>query len=183
MTKRDTVAIVPISSSKFLSLIPSDDFSVLAHEGLMLYSTDKSTHFNPLVLWKKGENILVTLQEDIQEDKLVALFGDEDVTPDATYSFPEDELMALVEDEPELLPDIVALLEENPETASADILELLTSLKNEGFSVIHILQTLASISSPELARLIFLVKEMRTFLRQYFIQLFCGEQNSSNEEE
>lgn len=176
-------AIAAISTSKFLSRIPSDEFSILANEGLMLYSTNKSRNFNPLVVWKEDENILVTLQDSIQEDKLVALFSDEEVSPDATYSFSEDELQALIGDEPELLPDIIAFLEENPDVESKTLMDLLTSLKSEGFSVISILLTLESLSHEELERLIFIFKEMSTFLRKYFIQLVCNQTSTDDEEE
>lgn len=180
MTNKNEIAA--ISTSKFLSLIPPDEFSVLANEGMMLYSTNKSIHFNPLVLWKREDKIMVALQEFIQEDKRNTLFSDEDVTLDATYSFPEADLMALIGDEPELLPDIIAFLEENKEVEGTVLMDLLTYLNNEGFSVINTLTTLASLSRDELERLLFIFNEMRTFLRQYFTNLFCS-QNSTDQED
>lgn len=174
--------IAPISASKFLSLIPAEDFSPLAKEGLMLYSTNKSTCFNPLVLWKQEGNIMVVMEDYIQENILSDLFTDEDVIPDSTYSFSEDELLALIGDEPEFLPDIIAFLEENQEVDANDFMGLLTLLKNEGFSVVNLLSTIPSLSRNEIQQLLFHFKEAKTFLRQYFTKLFC-DQNSTDEEE
>ena len=126
---------------------------------------------------------MVIPQDSVQDDQLASLFGDEDVTPVATYAFPEAELLALLGDKPELLSDVVAFLEEHHEHNARELMGLLTDLKKEGFSVIHILLILNSLSKNELNRMFFIHNEMKTFLRGYFTKLFSAQNNTDMEEE
>ena len=169
--------------SNLINRIPVEEITSTSKEGLMLYSTNKSATFCPLFMWKNEENIMVIPQESLQEDLLASLFGDEDVTPVATYAFPEAELLALVGDEPELLCDVVAFLENHQEHGAQELLGLLTDLKNEGFSLISILVTMHSLSKNELSQMFFIHNEMKTFLRGYFTKLFCNQNNTEEEEE
>lgn len=169
-----------LSTANFMDRLATSDVTKLG-KGLVLYSSEKSLYFCPLVINRKEGEILVTQQDNIPEDKLVALFGEDAVAPEGQYVFPEKELDELLEDEPEFLSDIVSILEKNRGIKPESFLGLLTELKAEGFGLTHVLATLDGLASDEVARLM-IVYENGLLKRSYFAELVCKAISTDDDE-
>jgi hypothetical protein len=160
-------------TNNIISLSLRDTDTTPLNGGMILYSPVESTTFLPLVLRKEGENILVTPQDNLSEDQLVSLFGEDSVVPEVSYSFSEKELSSVFKEEPELLSEFVALLEANNEVESDKLLGLVKALVEEGFATLNVLVSLEAMSRTDLERLL-QVYEDSLPLRQIFIKFLMN---------
>lgn len=157
-------------SGNFLSILPTAEVQESATTGLCLYTPKGSMVNLPLYIWESDDEIHLIPQENLPAKTEELVFG-EDAIDQAEYSFDKKLLLNVFEDEPEYIPDFIAILEMYECVSGEDVLKLLLALKEEALELVNILRVLSSLTPDDLEALMDVAEFQQTPLRQYFIEL------------
>lgn len=170
--EKTSKTIVTRQQSNFISNLPTTEVHV-KNENVVLYTPVTSTsYFIPLIIERKDGMLLITSQDNLDDDQLFSLFGDEPyVNDDATYKFVEQALMDVLDDQAEEICEVVALLQKNTFVDEDALIEVFKALIEEGYGINDILKTLHTITGKEFKRLIRICEEERYNLKHHFNRL------------
>lgn len=163
----------------FLSLLHKEEVQDI--HGMLLYKPKSSMVYLPLYIREDDEMIHLIPQDNLPPSSISTVFGDDCINPNSEYSFDKKLMLKVFEEEPEYIPDFIAILEMYNDIAGTEVLKLLKTLKQEGFELVNILRVLAGLTPDGLERLMEVAEFMQVPLRQYFIEL-DGQISKEDEE-
>ena len=175
--------IVTHQQSNFISNLPTTEVHV-KNESVVLFTPVTSTsYFIPLVIERKDGMLLVTSQDNLNDDQLFSLFSDEPfVNEDATYKFVEQALMDVLDDQAEEICEVVALLQKHKSVDEDTLIEVFKALIEEGYGINDILKTLHALTGKEFKKLMYVCEEERYNLKRHFNQLLGDAPDDDDDE-
>lgn len=158
-------------ASNFLSILPTAEVQESATSGLCLYTPKGSMVNLPLYIRDDEEIIHLIPLDNLPAKTEEQVFGEEGIDPKAQYSFDKKLLLKVFEEEPEYIPDFIAILEMYECVSGEEVLKLLLALKEESLELVNILRVLSSLTPDDLEALMDVAEFQQNPLRQYFIEL------------
>lgn len=174
----------PVTSQLCLmdALLKKEGVYPLSANTVSYVPTDNLATYLPLVVQERDTEILVTLQDDVPEDKL-AVFSEE-LANQASYYFSKDALLQILDEEADLLFEITALLEKwsyNEFVSEEKLLLILSTLKDANVGIARALLVLSAASTEEINKLFVIADELPTHIHDYFTRIICSRHNSEDD--